>query len=289
MVFNLSTQVEEYNPINRVFGSSLRDEAFILQTLLLLKQQQKAFNQASYLVKRLKEETHYQTQSTAFALMAMADYARHTKSSEMNLKFSVNSEKEQKVLSQKMVVQQRLSSKESSGQVKIENLSSGQLYGQLIQSAYVLKDELPAANHGLDLTVRYRNLNGDPISVNNLKQGSDFIAWVEVVNTSRESYEDIALTHLIPTGWEIYNTRFVDSLSDEADSLSSAPRVKYQDIKDDSILSYFDLQPNERIRLPIRLQALYAGRFIIPAIRAELMYKPSVFGRTAAAETTISR
>lgn len=290
LVFNLSTEVTNYNPINTVFGSSLRDEAFILQTLLLLKQNQKAFKQAHYLAKRIKEETYYQTQSTALALIAMADYSRVHKSQEMNFNYNLSSTKPNEVRSQQILVQKDLEISNNTGQLSIENKSDGTLYTQLIQSSYLITDNLPAITQGLSVNVRYRDMNGNPLAIDKLKQGTDFIAWVEVKSMGREVLKEIALTHIIPTGWEVYNTRVVNSLTDEVTSgQSTTPRLTYQDVRDDRILSYFDLNPEEVIRIPIRLQALYAGKFILPAVRVEQMYNSSIQGRTAAGSTEVVR
>ncbi len=46
-------------------------------------------------------------------------------------------------------------------------------------------------------------------SVNDIRQGTDFMA-ITLSNISGTSdYTNLALTHIIPSGWEIYNERMV--------------------------------------------------------------------------------
>lgn len=61
-------------------------------------------------------------------------------------------------------------------------------------------------------------------------------------------YSNLALTHIIPSGWEIYNERMIvpeasSSNSNEANTPeSSADKYTYKDIRDDRVLTYFDLR-----------------------------------------------
>ena len=77
LVFNAKTTVEPYSPSagSYVYGSYDRDEAMILETLLLMGREREAFTQAQKVSKNLSREDWFSTQSTAFALMAMGRLA----------------------------------------------------------------------------------------------------------------------------------------------------------------------------------------------------------------------
>ena len=96
-------------------------------------------------------------------------------------------------------------------------------------------------------------------------------------------------------GWEIYNERMIvpeasSSNSNEANTPeSSADKYTYKDIRDDRVLTYFDLRRGESKTFTVRLQATYAGNFILPAIQCEAMYDAVVQARTKAGRTTVSR
>ncbi len=61
--------------MNQIYGSSDRDEAMILETLILMKRDRDALQQAKVVSKNLSQEDWFSTQSTAFALMAMGRLA----------------------------------------------------------------------------------------------------------------------------------------------------------------------------------------------------------------------
>lgn len=139
-------------------------------------------------------------------------------------------------------------------------------------------------------------MSGTPISVDDIRQGTDFIAFACITNISGTSdYTNLALTHIIPSGWEIYNERMVAPDEESTNSSSdTVPRFliskyTYQDIRDDRVLTYFNLRRGEMKVFPVRLQATYVGDFILPAVQCEAMYDAAVQARTKAARTTVSR
>ena len=140
------------------------------------------------------------------------------------------------------------------------------------------------------------DMAGSPISVEDIRQGTDFMSAVTLSNISGTSdYSNLALTHIIPSGWEIYNERMIvpevsSSSTNEANvPESSAGKYTYKDIRDDRVLTYFDLRRGESKTFTVRLQATYAGNFILPAVQCEAMYDVNVQARSKAGRTTVSR
>ena len=107
-------------------------------------------------------------------------------------------------------------------------------------------------------------------------------------------YTNLALTHIIPSGWEIYNERMLVADTESSDNMASTSRnsiskYSYQDIRDDRVLTYFNLRRGETKAFTVRLQATYAGNFILPAVQCEAMYDATVQARSKAGRTTVSR
>ena len=75
LVYNAETTVIPYSSMNLIYGSSDRDEAMILETLILMKRDRDALQQAKKVSQNLAQENWFSTQSTAFALMAMGRLA----------------------------------------------------------------------------------------------------------------------------------------------------------------------------------------------------------------------
>ena len=69
---------------------------------------------------------------------------------------------------------------------------------------------------------------------------------------------------------------------------TSAP-YSYQDIRDDRILTYFNLRQGQAKTFTVRLQATYAGDFVLPAIQCEAMYDANAQARTQAGRTQVIR
>ncbi|MDZ7648948.1 MAG: hypothetical protein U5K54_18245, partial [Cytophagales bacterium] len=53
----------------------------------------------------------------------------------------------------------------------------------------------------------------------------------------------------------------------------------YQDIRDDRVHTYFDLNANQRKTFKVMLTASYAGSYYLPAVSGEAMYDNSVYAR----------
>ena len=295
LVYNAETTVIPYSSMNLIYGSSDRDEAMILETLILMKRDRDALQQAKKVSQNLAQENWFSTQSTAFALMAMGRLAEQL-SGTLDFTWSWNGKQQPAVKSAKAVFEKEIATSPKSGTVSVKNQGKGALSVDLITRTQLLNDTLPAIADNIRLDVKYTDMAGSPISVEDIRQGTDFMSAVTLSNISGTSdYSNLALTHIIPSGWEIYNERMIvpeasSSNSNEANTPeSSAGKYTYKDIRDDRVLTYFDLRRGESKTFTVRLQATYAGNFILPAIQCEAMYDAVVQARTKAGRTTVSR
>ncbi|GAA6463053.1 alpha-2-macroglobulin [Bacteroides xylanisolvens] len=292
LVYNVETTVNPYSSMNQIYGSSDRDEAMILETLILMNRERDALQQAKVVSKNLSQEDWFSTQSTAFALMAMGRLAEKL-SGTLDFVWSWNDKQQPAVKSAKAVFEKEIATTPKSGTVSVKNQGKGALSVDLITRTQLLNDTLPAISDNLRMDIRYANLNGTPLSVNDIIQGTDFMAITSISNISGTSdYTNLALTHIIPSGWEIYNERMVAPETENAaadGSGQSVSKYSYQDIRDDRVLTYFNLRRGETKVFTVRLQATYAGNFILPAVQCEAMYDVNVQVRSKAERTIVSR
>ena len=292
LVYNAETTVSPYSSMNQIYGSSDRDEAMILETLILMNRERDALQQAKVVSKNLSQEEWFSTQSTAFALMAMGRLAEKL-SGTLDFVWTWNDKQQPAVKSAKAVFEKEIATTPKSGMIAVKNQGKGALSVDLITRTQLLNDTLPAISDNLRMDIRYANLNGTPISVNDIIQGTDFMAITSISNISGTSdYTNLALTHIIPSGWEIYNERMVapETESGAADgSGKSVSKYNYLDIRDDRVLTYFNLRRGETKVFTVRLQATYAGNFILPAVQCEAMYDVNVQARSKAGRTTVSQ
>ena len=293
LVYNAETTVIPYSSMNQIYGSSDRDEAMILETVLLMNRERDALQQAKVVSKNLSQENWFSTQSTAFALMAMGRLAEKLSGS-LDFTWTWNGKQQPAVKSAKAVFEKEISTSPKSGTVAVKNQGKGALSVDLITRTQLLNDTLPAISDNLRMDIRYASMDGKPMSVNDIRQGTDFTAIASISNTSGTTdYTNLALTHIIPSGWEVYNERMTVPEAEPQETTDSSGNVSgqytYQDIRDDRVLTYFNLRRGETKIFTIRLQATYAGNFILPSVQCEAMYDVNVQARSKAGRTTVSR
>lgn len=287
LVYNAQTTVEPYSSAsgNLVYGSFHRDESMILETLLLMKREREALNQAKVVSRNLSQESFFSTQSTAFALMAMGRLAEQL-SGTLDFQWTVNGKQQPAVKSAKALFEASLSPSPKTGKVTVKNTGRGTLSVDVVTRTQLVNDTLPAIANNLRLDVRYVGASGSPVTVNQLKQGTDFTALVTVANISGTTdYTNLALTQIIPSGWEIVN----EQIATAPGQPTPTGNYTYQDIRDDRVLTYFNLAQGQSKTFTVRLQATYAGAFILPAVQCEAMYDAGVQARTKAGRVTVER
>ncbi len=284
LIFNTSTEVNPYQVNSYTYGTSQRDEAIILEALVLMGRDKEMIKQAQKVSKNLANEQYFSTQSTAFALMAMGKLSEKM-SGTLSFDWTLNGKKQADVRSAKSIVQLPISDKDKSGNISLTNKGEGSIYMDLVTRTRPMNDTLPAIANNIQIDIAYKDNDGAPLDISSLKQGTDFQAEIKVTNISGTiNFSNLALIYIIPSGWEIFNERMIQS----EESIPSAYELfDYQDIRDDRVLTYFYLGRAESKTFKVRLQASYAGSFTLPATLCEGMYDTSAQARTKASKVSV--
>ena len=286
LVFNAKTTIDSYSSNNSSYGSSNRDEAMILESLVLMGNMQKAFEQAIKVSKNLSTQYYFDTQTTAYSLLAMGKLAEKSPKGTIEFNWSLNGKSNPEVKTAKAVYQMDIPTNQPKGSVKLKNISQGDLFVALTSKSKPLNDTLPATAQNIKVEVSYTDMSGNAISIENIKQGTDFKALVKVLNISgNNDYNDLALTHIVPSGWEIFNER-MELQEGESEGKKN---YTYRDIRDDRVFTYFELMRSQSKTFTIRLQAAYAGKFTLSAIQCESMYDTQTHARTKAGKAEVSQ
>jgi uncharacterized protein YfaS (alpha-2-macroglobulin family) len=286
IVAGATQKVDAYTELSGNFGSSLRDQAMILETLSLLQRQEDATNLSREIALSLSSGNWYSTQTTAYSLIAMSKFLDlFDISGKIDATFSLDSGNENAIQSSAYIRQLPLAIKEGQENTLIlNNNSSGTLFTRLILEGTPLIGDTISASNNLVKRVRYLTLDGAPIEPSNIDQGSDLIIEIEIKNPGlRGNYEEMALTTIFPSGWEIRNTR----MESEAFQTTTS-HFDYQDIRDDRVYTYFDLSANSNKVFRFQVNASYEGRFYLPAITAYAMYDETINARNPGEWVTIS-
>jgi uncharacterized protein YfaS (alpha-2-macroglobulin family) len=134
--------------------------------------------------------------------------------------------------------------------------------------------DIAREDKGLSMKIDYLDMAMKPVDQKNLNQGSDFMMVVKVSNNTFSLVENIALTEMVPSGWEIQNTRLF-----EADYGIKESAYDYRDFRDDRVNTYFSLTQGQTKTFVLILNAAYKGEFYQPSVWCEAMYTPNCYSR----------
>lgn len=264
------------------FSTHLSDLGLQLETLVALNKTQ----DAERFVKAIADElagTPHNTHGLAWALMSVAKSVNDEQGNSVSFDYSLGDGTFQTVQGKKAYLRQDLGLLSGDALLKLKNASANKLYASVIRKGVPSLGEEESIAKGLSLDVRYAkpDSNGGWMNLNNpIKQGSDIVIRVVVKNTSGRKLENIALSHLLPTGWEIHNANYTGNKAKNSER-------DYQDVRDDRVYSYFGLKKGEEKVFTILVNAAFKGRYYLPAITVEPMYEPSVVARAKGQWVTV--
>lgn len=286
----VANTVPEYKDSGYTYGSVLRDRGLLLATLVTMDiDKELTWQVAEQVASELASDSWYSTQSIAWALLAMSDFAAQNGSGANGnpMKYSY-----------KEAGQNDWSSQSTSNifsRMPIHNTNISVRNDQdkplrvLVSNRGTPANLLEEPSHnGLIMDVNFVTMDNKPLSVEKLPQGTDFVADItikgEFDKLFAEKIEDIALSAVIPSGWQIRNERLEGAELPEG--------IDYMDIRDDRTLAYFSLwrdyywyyryqdRNQTSIHLRIILNASYAGKFYLPGWQVSAMYNEKIQAKT---------
>jgi len=277
LIANLTTIVKPYQEQSYTFGSDARDQAIILETLILLKEKAKAFELVKILSSKLSNQQWMSTQTVAYILKSIGQFVASEKRGDLKYSYSCNG-KEVNTISQLPLSQAALDLKGLQKiPVKVTNESGGGLFVRIINTGIPAQGKEKAEENNLAVSSTFQDIKGNDIDVSSLVQGTEFRAIVTIKNPGlRGDYENLALAQVFPSGWEINNLRLTND-----ENLVKTDRGDYQDIKDDRVYTYFNLRSGLQRTFIVTLTASYAGKFYLPGISCSAMYDNSVSAKQA--------
>lgn len=266
------------------YGSYLRDQSVMLQTLLALDEAEHASTMALEISNELSSQAWYSTQTTAFSLVALAKFAKATGAGkEMTYRLNLNGKSRERAVNQYTETVDIPRHANGTFDYTIENKGTNTLF--VIRTLEGVKGgvDTESKSEGLQLRVSYHLPNGEEIDPTTIMQGTDFEAKVSVYNKRGTRADNVALEQMFPAGWEIINARLFGS--DE----QSESTYDYRDIRDDRIYTYFGLGAYETKTFNIRLNATYSGTYMLPPVVCEAMYNHLFSAKVAGREVKVVR
>jgi hypothetical protein len=277
IIENLTMTIKPYQELGYSYGSDLRDKALILETLVLLNDRAKGIGLVKEISSSLSNQGYWMsTQTTSFCLKAIGMFASSSERGDLKYSYTYGG-KTTDAVTEFPIAQIPLAIKGvQKNPVKFKNESKGTVFLRLIVRGTPARGEEQELQNDLVISVRYTDAKNNPIDPIKLEQGTEFKALVTVKNPGlRGYYQNLALTQIFPSGWEINNLRLTDDEGTE-----KTDRGNYQDIRDDRVYTYFHLYDGQTRTFMVSLTATYAGTYYLPAVSTEAMYDHSIYGRT---------
>jgi len=267
-------QVPEYGRPGWSFGSRFRDLAIRLTALVVLDMDDEAEEVATEISDALYSNRWLSSHTIAYALLAMAQlYEVDGSGGGFSFDLGRAGAAAASVASPTPVHAAELASLDDAGEtIEVVNTTDRTLYASVMSEGMPATGEEIAASEGLAIDVQYLRPNATPINERSLEQGTDLMVRVTVRNDTRTRLDNLALEHRMPAGWEILNARLADE--------GQAP-FQYQDVRDDRIFTYLDLNAGQSRTFTTLLNASYLGRYYLPTVSVEAMYDGTKYARTA--------
>jgi uncharacterized protein YfaS (alpha-2-macroglobulin family) len=277
LVNNLQTTVKSYRELYYTYGSDLRDKAMIVDALSLLDMKTKAAPLVKEISSSLCNNDWYSTQSTSFALMAIAKFTGNSGGTGIKASLRLNADQTEEMESAKPLLSRKIEvSPDKKGVLQLANQGKNILFARLILTGIPAQGDTTASSNSLKISMVFKSITGEIIKPQMLAQGTNFVSEVTITNPGlRGLYQQLALSQVFPSGWEVINARS----SDLAQSNTAASAFTYQDVRDDRVNTFFDLNAGQTKTFRVMLMATYQGRFYLPATGCEAMYDNTISAR----------
>lgn len=243
------------------YGSLIRDEAIIANTY----KQIYGTNNEELLQKisdTLLSKDFLSTQSTGYALYALALGANLENKSENFMDADL------KINDKTYTINQN--------QMQIFSFNDGKVVVDTKKDLFVSfgiegvkKDEISPFSNKITLNRAFYDEKGNEINPNQIKSGQTFYMRISASLDNNAAYvSNIALTQILPSGWEVSNTL----LDDNMPSFFKNSNYDFIDVRDDKIMWFFGSGRNQTQNFYIKLNAVTPGTYTLSGAYAEAMY-----------------
>ncbi|MBQ0086784.1 MAG: alpha-2-macroglobulin [Bacteroidales bacterium] len=269
-----SEDTEEISDRHYTFQDRRRDDAMILETLVLVGNKTEALRKAQTIASSFSSYS-CSTQELAFTSLALS------RLSELVGKEPAIGTVDGTKMSGTVYAKSLVSEK---GIVMITNSGKSDMYVRMVEKHVPdIKTNIPANESGISLKVVYTDENGNTVIPAELRQGQGFYVNVTVKDLRTVSGErNMALTFPCPSGWEIWNDRLFGGSGQP-----SARGCKYRDIRDNNVQWFFSLGPGESKNFKTKVLASYEGNFYGAPVWCEDMYDTSYHANASSYKTKV--
>ncbi len=293
------TNVPAYVETGGTFGSTLRDQAILLELATHFQNWSVADKEYTIIARQLSSKDWLSTQSAGYALLALGKYVEATSNKNGkpdrltgNVIFPDGTSRSFDTTSLSTSFQLSRDFGKTVTVHVADSVPLKQVYAVMEWDGIPISpvvSVMPMAE-GMSLKVEWLNENGMPIDPGSIRQGTIFWAHFTLRPINGTStIEETVLEQMLPTGWEIENTRLSGESMPPWSSKWTLGRVKYTDIRDDRIRWFFDLPGYGKLDFLVKLNAVSSGKFALPPSISQAMYDKTLRSVIPGRLVTVSR
>ncbi len=252
------------------FDSEIRANAIMLNVLLEVEPNNKQVPVIiKYLSKKLKDI--YSTQETSFAFLALGKAAKLTSGSKLKADIIADGKSIGTFTGNDIT----LNIGNNIKSLSFKTSGQGEAY-YFQNTAGVKTREVKEQTSNMKITRTYYDYRTrSAVNNNNFYQGQLIVCRISLTGFTAVA-ENIAITDLIPSGFEIENPRLTDFSQAE---WKSTMGVQYLDVRDDRLVLFTNLVTYTQDYYYF-IRVVNKGKFQLPVISAEAMYDPEFASAT---------
>ncbi|MCS6794672.1 MAG: MG2 domain-containing protein, partial [Raineya sp.] len=264
------------------FYSPVRDEAIALNALLEVEPQNP---QVPMMSKRISEILRSQkwlnTQESAFALLALGKLTKQAEKTDLKASFKLEGKEIAQFVGEDVVVELSNLSNKSIG---VNVSGKGNLYYFWKLQGLERNPQIKERDNFLKVRRTFYNRAGQEIKSGIFEQNDLIVVKVSIQTEKGENVPNVAITDLLPAGFEIENPRLMDAV--QLPWIQKAAKADYVDIRDDRIHIFCEAT-GETKDFYYMVRAVSLGEFQMGAIAAEAMYADEYYSYSGARKVKI--
>ncbi|MBI3365474.1 MAG: alpha-2-macroglobulin family protein [Ignavibacteriae bacterium] len=274
---------ESLRESGNTFDSPIRANAIILNVLL-----ETDYDNANiplymeYLSKTYHSYRWYSTQDNAFTLLAFGKAARRASNAKVEGTIQVGSkEYAYKGGNQKIDIDP------FGKKVTISMTGDGRVYYSLVTEGIRTDGKIKVEDRNLKIRREFFTRTGQPANLSTMKQNDLIIVKLSLTSSVNE-ISNVAITDLLPAGFEIENPRLTEQTNYSFIKNPTLPM--YMDIRDDRINLYTNFYSANQIQsFYYMVRAVTAGEFNYAPVAAEAMYNADYYSASGGEKVTVIR
>ncbi len=246
------------------YSSPVRDRAIALYTLVSADPDNPQIAVLAKQVGEMIRQNHWlSTQERAFAMLSLGKLAGISTTDKITATVEVNGRKTAAFEGKDLLLNLTGTS------AAIRTSGQGRLFYYLESEGIPSSGKVKEEDQVLKVRRTYYNRNGGIISPESIRQNDLIVIGISILTTDNSTVENVAITDLLPAGFEIENPRL--NAERELSWIINKATPDYQDIRDDRI-TFFTNVSGKSQTFYYMVRAVSQGTFIAGPVGADAMY-----------------